>query len=105
MPKFTIASRNMSIEIPEKDMLTILQAEAGRNGPVALVTKLDDLEGVYDINYDGHFGPAIYFAIEFPEPKGIRKKIKAIIKAHIEECREWIATPPEEFEQREKRVC
>jgi hypothetical protein len=106
MPKFTVASRNMSIEIAEEDMLAILRAEAGRNAvPVALVTKLDDLGGVYDINYDGHFGPAIYCAIEFPEPKGLRKKIKDIIKAHVKECREWVATPPEEFEQRAKRVC
>lgn len=95
--KAHITARSFEIEIPKTDMLLILRAESGPGAlDTSLVTKLDQLGDVDQIEYDGHFGPSIFFRLPHPEPKGLRQRVKKTIKAHLKECRVWEATPPKE---------
>lgn len=98
---FEIESKNLSFQIAKKDMSDILLAESS---PLAintsLVTKLNQVDGLTKVEYDGHFGPYIFFCLAHPEPRGVRAQITKIIRDHIQECREWVATPAEELQKR-----
>lgn len=95
--KAVVTARSFQVEITKPDMVLILRAESGPSAlETSLVTKLDDLGDVDQIEYDGHFGPFIFFRLPHPEPKGLRKRVTDTIKAHLKKCRVWDATPPKE---------
>ena len=91
--KLTKISSDYAVEIETTDMLALLDYEHAFTGRAPddekLFDKLARLDGVDSVDYDGHFGAAIYFAIEveFDTP-ATHEAITALIEAHLALARE-----------------
>jgi hypothetical protein len=51
---------------------------------VGLFAAIDNVMGVYDCNYDGHFGPYIYFTVEkdYDTPE-THAKVHSLIREYV----------------------
>lgn len=84
--KFTINAIGYCIDIPEKDFSKHLMGDErdsfGNRKP--LYEKLGELDGVADVDYDGHFGPYVFLTIEKEHDTAeTKRKIREIIKKHL----------------------
>lgn len=86
-------SSDYAVEIETSDMLALLDYEHAFTGRAPdgekLFEKLPKIDGVDSVDYDGHFGAAIYFAIatESDTPE-THEAIKALIESHLAIARE-----------------
>lgn len=56
-----IASTNYVLEVSVQNLLDIMRKDMDTEKP--LYRQLIDIDGVSDIDYDGHFGPHIYLTV------------------------------------------
>lgn len=92
--KFEVTSRTFSIKIDEESFGNLLDSEsyvtdcaAYAKDQKTLDEKLDQLPGITDVEYDGHFGNAIYFSIPVSDDTPtLRKEIVKVIKEHLQWC-------------------
>ena len=60
-----ILHRRYCIEVPLEGMIRLLERERKLvNIDDMLSTKIDDYMGVFDSNYDGHFGAYVFYTVE-----------------------------------------
>ena len=57
-----ITSTSYVLDIPPQKLIGIMRKDSGCDTP--LYTRLGNIRGVFDIDYDGHFGPHIYLSVE-----------------------------------------
>jgi multidrug efflux pump subunit AcrB len=85
---FTPTSIHFNIEINKNDLLAILERdkteERNRNWNDTLFNKLDRIDGVIDVNYDGHFGPNIHLRMDLNRSmRDTAEDVKKTIKEYI----------------------
>lgn len=85
---FTPTSIHFNIEITKDALLRILardkEFESERLFGNTLYNKLDRIDGVIDVNYDGHFGPNIHLRMDLNRSmRDIAEDVKQTIKEHI----------------------
>lgn len=94
MLNFEVTRRSYAIEIEEERFLDLLDSEsyvtdnaALKSGSQTLCEKLGQLDGVDDVNYDGHFGSYIYLMIDDEDDTDdLKKKINDVIEEHLKWC-------------------
>ena len=96
--EFEITTRSYSIQIEDDPFLDLLDSESYVSGNAAfdkgqatLNEKLEKLPGVTKVDYNGHFGGAVYLTIDCDEDTtSLKKQIARIIERHLA----WCATLP-----------
>lgn len=91
---FEITARKYAIEIPKDQFLSLLDSEshatkgaAFQKGEKTLSEKLDELPGVNDTDYDGHFGACIYLTIDADDDTpDLHQQITMVIAKHLAWC-------------------
>lgn len=85
MARLTCTVRSYSLDITDAQMIALLKSEGwGKSPAVTLLERLDKVEGVSRIEYDGHFGAAIYFNINADvDTAELRRAIIALIDEHL----------------------
>ena len=81
-----ILSRSYSIKLNKDEFLTILDKDElleVRNYPW-LWKQLEYIQGVDDVEHDGHFGTYVYFTIKEEYNDGKLEKVMETIKNYIE---------------------
>jgi hypothetical protein len=96
-----------SLEIPLDDFLAIHHTESisslhKEDRPEELEQKLARLPMVSQIEYNGHFGSAIFFCLDMGYTRAIVDDVRKAIAAHVEECKAFIAKHPDLIEKMEK---
>ena len=83
--KTTVTARSYEVEIGVPAMLRLLNREginSKHKGP-SLSEEIDRIMGVYDTDYDGHFGPSIFYKLEDKyEAQGVHEQVFSLIRAH-----------------------
>lgn len=95
MLKFEITRRSYSVEISDDDFDALSDTEsyatdyvALRDGNKTLSEKLDGLPGVFDTEYDGHYGSNVFFTIDADDDKPkLHARIERTILSHLKWCR------------------
>ena len=83
--EFEKTASDYTIEVSKEDMLAILKAERTVYD-ATLCDKLEKIDGVSNVNYDGHFGAAIYLKLDTEHDNdATRHEITATIEATIAE--------------------
>jgi hypothetical protein len=89
--QFNVTARMYEITIEENEMLALIREEAydGKLCENTLFDKLKKVDGVSNIDYNGHFGSAIFLTIDVDKDDGsignpIRNKIESIIRKHLD---------------------
>ena len=54
-------SRTYTMKMKKEDFLKIMEKD--NEGGDSLYYKLEQITGLFSIDYDGHFGPAIYYSV------------------------------------------
>lgn len=93
--KFSKTQTSYSISIDDDDFLALLDSEsyatdyaAYKKHTKSLYDKLEILAGVWDIDYDGHFGSQIILSIDVDEDTDeLKETIINIIKEHLTWCK------------------
>lgn len=86
---FYTVSRNIRLNVPSEDLLAILKYESTCPN-VPLCNKLNRIPGVSDTNYDGHFGPHIFFTLDREnDNRDTRNLVDSTITAFIDTSRYW----------------
>jgi hypothetical protein len=64
--KAEVTRRSYSVEIPMDAMLRLLESERTGKLPlgVMLSEKMEEYEGVSDVDYNGHFGAAVFYTVD-----------------------------------------
>lgn len=101
MLKMDIVSKSYSIPIDDvDDFLAIDKYEGELDGSKCLYLSLETISGVYNVDYNGHFGSYIYLSIEEEhDTKETHKKIFDLIETQIELAREYINNPIDEEDE------
>lgn len=79
------------IEVTVEEMKAILHYDWGCSieryeGPT-LCGRLNEIEGVSRVNYDGHFGPSVFLTLETNEDTPQKhEQIKTALQKHIKKC-------------------
>jgi hypothetical protein len=89
----TITSYCIAIE-DDQLMLALEDSEsyvtdnaAFADGNMTLCQKLDELDGVQDIDYNGHFGNHVFLSIEVDHDNAkTKRKISKVIEEHLAWC-------------------
>lgn len=92
--KFTKTRSTYYIEIDEAKFLRLLDSEsyatnyaAFKAGSRTLGQKLDALPGIWNVDYNGHFGSAIHLSIDSGDDNAkTRRLINQVIDEHLEWC-------------------
>lgn len=88
MGKLTCTYRSYRLDITNAQMLALLDSEGfGIPAPKGgtLFDKLDKMPGVSDIEYNGHFGAAVYFTIDADDDSAdFRAGVKGLILTHLD---------------------
>lgn len=92
---FEIVSRNYAVEVDRSSFLDLLDSEshatnsaAYQIGAQTLADKMGSVPGISDVEYNGHFGAAIYFTIDDENDTDVtRTSIANIIESHLYWCR------------------
>lgn len=88
MGKLTCTHRSYRLDITKAQMLALLDSEGflkpdPKGG--TLLSKLDKLPGVSDIEYNGHYGAAVYFTIDADNDSAdFRAGVKDLILTHLD---------------------
>lgn len=93
--KFEKTTTSYAIVVPEGDFLYLMDSEsyatdhaAYKKGQQSLSEKLDKLDGVFDVDYNGHFGAQIILTIDVEQDDAkLKRKIISIIKKHLKWCK------------------
>ena len=91
---FEISRRSYSIEIGVPRMFDLLDSEdivtdhaALKPGVLSLSEKLEKLPGVSGVEYDGHFGPAIFLTVEDEhDDDAFKASVAETIESHLTWC-------------------
>ena len=94
MLKFEATQKSYAIEIDDDAFTALEDSEsyvtnhaAFEKGNETLCDKLKPLPGVWDVEYNGHFGACIYMKIDLDEDSAkLRNKISKIIEKHLKWC-------------------
>ena len=70
------------IEVTKEELSKILDLD--NEVDVPLYQELEKIEGVSEIDYDGHFGPYIFLTVDLEHLDGSTKKIKEVIKKFLD---------------------
>jgi len=89
-----VRGRKYAIDIDEDRFLDLLDSEshvsdhaAFQAGQKTLCDKLKPLPGVWDVDYNGHSGAAIYMTIDDDvDSQDLRDRIAATIEEHLDWC-------------------
>lgn len=57
-----VISTNYSIDVPVKELLTIMVKDGEVEHPLYML--LIEIDGISDVDYNGHFGPHIYITLD-----------------------------------------
>lgn len=83
--KATVTARCYSVSIGVPAMLRLLKREginSKHEGP-SLSDEIDGIMGVYDTDYDGHFGAYIFYKLEDEyEAPEVHERVYALIREH-----------------------
>jgi hypothetical protein len=84
-------STNYAISISTDQMLALINAER-LYGPLQmephLSERLEKVSGVNKVDYDGHFGAAVYLTLDFEsDTTKTHAEIKAVIAEHLARCK------------------
>lgn len=75
------------LEIPKEDFLLIL-ADDGLKGFGYTNAFLNNIKEIFDVEFNGHFGSAIYYSVSVDDDKtSLHKKIKKGIREIVERLR------------------
>ena len=94
--EYRISSFNAAIDMDDDDFMIISECETFnamryKDRPEDLEQKLGRLPGVSDIEYNGHFGPSIFFRLDCEETDSVGPlAIAQTIKDHIKECKKFL---------------
>ena len=104
MLKFEIASKSYAIPIDDVDDFLAIDKYEGDipydESNKCLYLSLEKIDGVYSIEYNGHFGSYIYLTIEEEhDTEETHKKISDLIETQIELAREYINNPIDEEDE------
>ena len=94
--KYRISSFNAAIDMDDEDFLAIINAESFNSMrfddcPKDLEQKLGALPGVSDIEFNGHFGPSVFFRLDCEETDSVDPlAIAKVIKDHVKECKKFL---------------
>jgi len=58
----SILSISYALDIPVKKLIEIMDKDSSRYVPLYIV--LENIKGVFSIEYNGHFGPHIFLSVE-----------------------------------------
>lgn len=61
-----VTSTSYCVELSIEEMLTLLGSDqvAWEEDEENLVEKLEEIDGVSEVEYNGHFGPAVYLTVD-----------------------------------------
>jgi hypothetical protein len=69
-----------------------LDADGYKRNKKSLFDDLDKMSGVYDIEYNGHFGNFVYFSVATEDDKpSLHKKVERCIEKHLKRCAKYKA--------------
>ena len=78
-----VVRKEYAVDVNTEQFSRLLKREDKCEG-LALVEELGKLNGVSNIEYDGHFGSAIYFRIDCDvDSFSLQKKVVKIIQKHL----------------------
>ena len=87
MFKKSVVSTTYCIELSIEEMLKVLNNDTSAEDDEdeeLLVEELASIDGVFDVDYNGHFGPVVYLALEDQhDTEDIWEEIFACIKNSI----------------------
>jgi hypothetical protein len=79
-----VTRREYCVAVPIPAMKRLLEREREGNLDDMLSSVLDELPGVSESNYDGHFGANVFFRIDAEDDSPeLRKQILTIIGEHL----------------------
>lgn len=83
----TVTKTSYRMDLTDSQMLKLMEGEHFSKPEPAggtLCDKLSRLRGVSAIEYDGHFGAAVYFSIDADDDTpALRAQISALVRVHI----------------------
>ena len=80
--KFIPQFLDYAVEVDEKDFVECIINE----DELLLYDRLNEIDGVTGVEYDGHFGPFIYFSVDLDKDvPAILEQVKKTIERHIDE--------------------
>jgi hypothetical protein len=84
-------STNYAVSIATDQMLALMNAE-GLYGPLQmephLSERLEKISGVSKVDYDGHFGAAVYLTVDFDsDTTKTHDAIASVIAEHLARCK------------------
>lgn len=83
------------VEIPRELMLALIRREhALRPHGATLYSKLADLPGISDIEYDGHFGSHVFFTKDGEATVEQMQTVFRTISDYLMECAAWAEKNP-----------
>jgi hypothetical protein len=95
--KCRISSFNCAIDLEDDDdFLAITDCENLNSNhykdiPDDLEQKLTKLPGISQIEFNGHFGPSIFFTMDVEESdSGDALAVAQIVKDHVKECKKFL---------------
>lgn len=84
--KFEVISKVYQVEVPADKFaarLTRQEDDEGTEGKT-LGEKLEALPGVFDVRYNGHFGPRVFFSVSIESDTPFTKQnIEMTIRHHL----------------------
>lgn len=83
-----------SLELTTEDMLALVRAEDCFNPRVEplLSERLEEMPGIDSVEYNGHFGAAVYLRIEVEhDTPETHAAVMELIGEHIADCRDALA--------------
>lgn len=79
-----IVSVSYSARVTKKQLLKVLDRDDEKKTvEECLFSLIDEVDGVDRCNYNGHFGPYIYFTVEWVKRKKAVAKIHEIIEDYL----------------------
>lgn len=85
---FIPTAMSFCIELTKEDFLKIMEVDSKEenegNWDNTLFQKLDKIDGIVDVDYNGHFGANIWLQMDLEfSIREMAEKIKKIVKEHI----------------------
>ena len=61
----SIISTNYMLDLPAEKLIRIMRKDSSCYTPLHII--LGNIKGMFSVDYDGHFGPHIFFSIEIED--------------------------------------
>ncbi|AFU87534.1 hypothetical protein CcrKarma_gp350 [Caulobacter virus Karma] len=95
---FAPQSTRYAVEVPERDFLALTRAEEilapGPYLEPSLSERLEAQAGVWDVEYNGHFGAAVYLTLDVDaDSPAARDALASIIADQLAKAKAWKRQP------------